>query len=409
MFNSTATVLYDKVELEGNRILRYWQENVLLPDGSFHGEIAHNGTVNSHSPRGAILASRILWTFSRAINSHFGATPAYRSIVDRSYQFLKNHFWDSENLGFFWMLDEFHQPVTDAKHIYAQAFALYALAEYHAATGNNEALLLAELTYTLIERYALDSIHGGYFESFTRYWTATHNSLLDPESLNKDSELGKSMNTHLHVLEAYTQLYRVWPNSQLKISIQNLLAIMSSKILNNDTHHFELFFDADWTTKSNVISFGHDIEGSWLMAEAAEVIQNPDRIKEFHAIAISMVDAVLAQGLDTDYGVFNEGRDSTIIDDGKDWWPQAEAVVGCINAYQISGQTRYLEAAQNIWSFIKRYIVDQGHGEWYWKVFKNGQPDSLKPIVEPWKCPYHNTRACIEVWQRLSDLEANHA
>lgn len=404
-----ASALFDKVELEGNRILKYWQDHVLLPDGSFHGEIAHDGKVNSHSPRGAILASRILWTFSRAINSHFGVSPAYRGIADRSYNFLKNYFWDTENLGFFWMIDEFNQPVTDTKHIYAQAFALYALTEYHAASGNNEALHLAELTYTLIERYARDAQHGGYFESFTRCWTATHNSLLDPESLNSDSELGKSMNTHLHVLEAYTQLYRVWPNTQLKTSIQNLLDIMSMKILNTNTYHFELFFDATWTIKSDVISFGHDIEGSWLMAEAAEVIEDPVRIDRFHTIAIKMVDTVLAQGLDTDYGVFNEGRGSSIIDDGKDWWPQAEAVVGCINAYQISGHTRYLEAAQHIWNFIEQYMVDQEHGDWYWKVFRNGQPDVQKPIVEPWKCPYHNTRACMEVWQRLSDLEANRA
>ena len=405
MSNFTTIALQDDVMHEGKRILSFWKERVLLSDGSFYGEIGSDGIPNSHAPRSFILASRILWTFSRAWNSEFTIKKEDKLTADQSYEFLKKHFWDEEHLGFFWMIDEFHKPINDAKHIYAQAFAIYALAEYFEVSKNYEAILFAQLTFSLIERHAADDKYGGYLESFTRDWTTSHNALLDPEHLNSDTDLGKSMNTHLHLLEAYTQLYRIWPNERLKRSIQKLLDLLEEKILNQVTHHFALFFDFDWTVKSNITSYGHDIEGSWLMLEAAQMIHDYERIHKFQKIALDMVDAVLQQGMDNDYGLFNEGRGNDIIDDNKDWWPQAEAVVGCINAYQISGDRVYLEAAQNIWGFITRFLIDVNHGDWYWRVFKNGDPDPQKPIVEPWKCPYHNTRACIEVWQRLMTLE----
>lgn len=175
--------------------------------------------------------------------------------------------------------------------------------------------------------------------------------------------------------------------------------------MDSETAHYLLFFDADWTAKSDIISYGHDIEGSWLMLEAAEAIADPAYVEEFKTLAIRMVDAVLAQGLDRDYGVMNEGRGPDIIDGEKHWWPQAEAVVGCVNAYQITGESRYLETAMAIWRFIENYIRDEEHGEWFWKVSREGRPDATKPIVEPWKCPYHNTRACIEVWTRLAEAQ----
>lgn len=382
---------------EGRRILHFWRDRVLLQDGGFHGEIDHTGRVKPDADRGLILAARILWTFSRAVASGFEATAENRAQADKSYAFLVEHFWDEEYLGFYWMLNAKHEPVNDRKHIYAQSFAIYALSEYYAATGKLDALVRAQLTHQLIERYARDIVSGGYLESFTRAWTSDDDLRLSEVDLAE----AKSMNTHLHILEAYTRLYQVWPNEELSGRLIHLLDVCKNHILDQETYHYHLFFDQSWTVKSDLISYGHDIEGSWLMLEAAEALGHPDLIDTFAEIAVNMVDVTLAQGLDADGGLMNEGHGTQVVDSDKHWWPQAEALVGCINAYQITGAKRYLSAAQSIWSFIVEKMIDRTLGEWFWKVNRAGVPDAEKPIVEPWKCPYHNTRAMIEGWQRL--------
>ena len=409
MLNSVSTALGNKAYQEGHRILNFWYHHVLLPDGSFHGEIDSRGNIHHQAYRGSILAARILWTYSRAYVKEFDSSEAYRERLEHLYQNFILHFWDTEYLGFYWDIGANNVRSNDLKHVYAQAFAIYGLAQYYQATGHQEALLFAQLTFQLIERHAFDPIDGGYFESFNRAWAKSNDDLLDPKGHRANEQESKSMNTHIHLLEAYTQLYRVWPNPTLKLSIQQLLDIISSRILNQETHHYDLFFAADWSKQSDVVSYGHDIEGSWLMTEAAEVIHDQVRLPLFQKTAVQMVDSVLAEGWDQDGGLFNEGRGTTIIDDHKDWWPQAEAVVGCVNAYQITGDSKYLAMAETIWSFIEHFIIAKEYGDWYWQVARDGTPNLEKPIVEPWKCPYHNTRACMEVWERLAHLEESNA
>lgn len=398
----TRHELHRKMTYEGAQILAFWRKHVLRPDGAFHGEVENDGTVHEQADRGLILAARILWTYSRAVTSDFESSDMNRVAADLAYSFLREHFWDPVNLGFYWMLDATHQPLNTRKHIYAQAFAIYAMSEYYAATESIEALATAQLTYQLIETYAKDVKYNGYFESFTASWSPDDDLRLSAEDMNE----AKSMNTHLHILEAYTRLYHVWPSPTMRASLENLLDVVETYIVDASTGHYLLFFDEDWSAKSDVISYGHDIEGSWLMLEAAEALGDEVRIERLKALAVRIVDVTLAEGLDADGGVMNEGRGHTVIDTDKHWWPQAEAVVGCVNAYQITGNTHYLEVANHIWGFIETNIRDDVNGEWFWKVDRSGTPDSSKLKVEPWKCPYHNARACMEVWQRLAIKEA---
>lgn len=383
---------------EGERILNWWRTNAFDDDGQFHGAIENDGTPVPGADRGIILATRILWTFSRAITSGFEPIETNAIVADRTYHFLREHFWDEEHLGFYWMLDGDNHPTNPRKHIYAQSFAIYALAEYYAATGEVDALKTAQLTYHMIERHAADGANGGYYESFTGSWEPDLDLLLG----SGDLDAAKSMNTHLHLLEAYTRLYQVWPNSELQSRLRSLIQVVTERVLNPSTAHFVLFFTPDWMPKSDLVSYGHDIEGSWLLYEAAEALGDEQIVERVRSLALRMVRATLNEGIDADHGVLNEGRGAQIIDSDKHWWPQAEAVVGLVNAYQLSRDTQYLNHALQVWRFIEARMIDNKYGEWIWKVNRSGSPDLSKYKVEPWKGPYHNTRACMEVWKRLT-------
>jgi mannobiose 2-epimerase len=212
----------------------------------------------------------------------------------------------------------------------------------------------------------------------------------------------KSMNTHLHMLEAYANLSRMWKHQELQQRLRALIDIFLDHIIDPKSHHFRLFFDEDWTPKSDVISFGHDIEGSWLICEAAEIYADPQLLKNVHDEAVRIAQAVYDEAVDRDGGLLYEAKNGRIIDSDKHWWPQAEAVVGFLNAYQISGQEHFRAAAEKSWDFIERCIVDHKHGEWFWKVSRERLPSNDKYKVDAWKCPYHNSRTCFEVMARVA-------
>lgn len=209
------------------------------------------------------------------------------------------------------------------------------------------------------------------------------------------------MNTHLHVLEAYTGLYRVWKSEELKSTLTELIETMLDHIIDQEGQHFHLFLDEAWNVKSDIISYGHDIEGSWLLVEAAETLGEEQLLQRVRTVAVSMAEAVLAEGIDSDGGIWNEADPSGLLSKDKDWWPQAEAVVGFYNAYQLTGNSKFNEAAQTSWTFIDKYMVDHKLGEWYWGVDENLQPLPHGSKVSAWKCPYHNSRACFEMIARL--------
>jgi mannobiose 2-epimerase len=345
-----------------------------------------------------VLNTRILWTYSAAFRLLGDAK--YREMADRAYDYIANHFWDKEYKGGYWMLDYLGNPIDAKKQVYGEAFMIYAFSEYYRATSKPESLRLAVELFEALEKYAADPVSKGYFEGYTRDWSYSKELLL---SVAEHPDSTKTMNTHLHMMEAYTNLLRVWDSQKLRERLTDLINIVMDHIIDHDTWHFKLFFDDKWNSLADVISYGHDIEGSWLLVEAAEVIGDEGLIKKAEAISEKMAEAVLNQGLDADSGLYYEGDSKTIYNKGKFWWPQAEAVVGFINAWQLTGNSRYYDAAYKSWCFIENHLVDKVHGDWFEYLKEGGRlpgPDEAK--ADPWKGPYHNGRACMEVLTRLS-------
>ncbi len=387
---------------ELKNILGYWRKNVIDDKyGGFKGRIDGFNQTHDQAPKGSILNTRILWSFSASwwlMQNEQDATTARRT-----YDYLLTNFWDNDFGGVYWKVDYLGNPIDSKKQIYAQAFAIYALSEYYLITHDQQVLEKAIAIFHLIEDHSFDNQLNGYLEAFDRQWV-----LLDDLRLSdKDANEKKTMNTHLHVLEAYTSLYRIWKDPKLAKQLNNLIRIFTDKILNSETWHLNLFFDEHWNTKSEIYSFGHDIEASWLICEAAEVLGDEMLIKKSEDIAVNICRMILQEGLDIDGAIYNEGKGGIVIDTDKHWWPQAEAMVGFINAWQINKDEKFLKAALQVWSFIKAAIIDHKEGEWYFRVNKFRQPYMQEDKAGFWKCPYHNSRACIELINRLYNIKAN--
>ena len=384
-------------ELKDN-ILRYWMtRSVDDRNGGFIGRIGDDRKPDYEAAKSLVLNTRILWTFSAAYRV-FG-DGRYLAVAERAYEYVTDKFADRKHGGFFWMVDARGNPADDRKQVYGQAFAIYALAEYYRAAGRKEALDKAIETHLLLERHGYDPVNRGYIEARARDWSETDRLALGGGDMNER----KSMNTHLHVLEAYTNLYRAWPAEELNRKHKELIAVMLDHIVDPETAHFRLFFDDEWNNKSDLISYGHDIEGSWLLTEAAELSGDEALLQRTKRTAIRMAEATLAEGVDADGGLLNEADAQGRTDTNKDWWPQAEAVVGFYNAYQLTGEEKYLEASRRSWSFIERFMIDREDGEWFGSVDREGRPiGGGHGKVNAWKCPYHNGRACLEMMERLS-------
>lgn len=388
--------LIKSIKKEKNNILNFWLTNSLdLKNGGFYGEVGLNNESNLNADKSLILNSRILWSFSNAYCED--EKNEYKKMAKIAYNYLLDKFSDQENGGFYWLVDKTGKPVEKIKKIYGHAFCIYAFSEYYRAFQDEKALNKASELFLLIEEKSYDSKYGGYFEAYNKDWSITENMSLSKKDLNA----AKSMNTHLHILEAYTNLYRVWPNSQLETKLEELIKIMLTKVIDQE-NNFKLYFDRDWSSKSNIISFGHDIEGSWLIYEAALVLGNKKILSQTRATALKMASKVLLNGTAADGSIYYE-FESGEIDTDRHWWPQAEALVGFINAYQLSKKDMFLEAAIKTWNYITENLLDQENGGWYWLVDEN-RKISEKAKINSWKSPYHNSRACYEVIKRLKSI-----
>ncbi|SDZ33872.1 mannobiose 2-epimerase [Evansella caseinilytica] len=380
-------------------ILPFWKTNVVdhFSDG-FHGYIFYDLSINHESEKGCILHSRILWAFSAAYMKWKAEDDL--AVATRAFNYIKSFFQDREYGGFYWSLDREGKPLESKKHIYNQAFVIYGLTEYYRASGNEEALEMAKELFHLIEKLGYDRKNKGYLEAFNREWNTDEDLRLSA----KDMNVKKTMNSHLHILEAYTNLYRVWKEPLLKARLEELFDVVMEKVLNQETGHYRLFFNETWEPQADIVSYGHDIEGSWLMTEAVEVLEDRERAEKLKPLAVKMVDGCVKDGLQEDGSLINESEHGVVIDADRIWWVQAESMVGFLNAYQLTNDERYLECFLYSWRYVKTFLIDPDHGEWYWKLSPENEVDKSMPIVEPWKGPYHNGRACLESIERLTKI-----
>ena len=387
-----------ETELKDN-ILDFWMRYAVAEEqGGFVGEITGGMVRLPDAPKGLVLNARILWTFSCAYRVY--RDDRYLGMARRAYESLRNDFRDREYGGFYWAVQSGGGAAEPKKQVYGQAFAIYGLTEYYRATGENEALERAKELYVLLEKHAYEPVHSGYYEALSRDWTPIEDMSLS----GKDYNVPKSMNTHLHLLEAYTNLYRVWRPEGLRMKLAELIRVHLEKILAPGTGHFKLFFDEDWRPMSGHVSYGHDIEGSWLLVEAAETLGDEGLLRKAAEEAVVMARSTLAEGTDANGGIRNETDEDGSSTETKDWWPQAEAVVGFLGAYRLTGEEAFLRAARRSWAYIDTYIRDDVHGEWHWGVDGKDMPRTGEPKVSAWKCPYHNGRACFEAIARIESI-----
>lgn len=388
-------------ELKGD-ILPFWIKNT--PDhqrGGFYGLITDDMKVIKDAPRGMLLTARILWTYSSAYRRFHDAQ--YLELATWAYKDLESRFTDREFGGYLWATKADGTPIQTEKQIYGHSFAIYGLSEYYRATGDKTALNRAIELYRLIEQHSRDRKNGGYFDAFSRDWKPVEIALGSP-----GPGFAKSQNTTLHLMEAYANLLRAWPDEGLRKDLKDVIQVMITKILDPKTGHLILFQDADWTPRSDTRSFGHDIEANWLLTDAAEAVGDPEFLKVVNKTSLALAELTLAEGMDKDGSLFYESTPKGISDDQKEWWAQVEAIVGYINAYQISGDPKFLKAINPIWDFCDKYLIDHKNGEWYFRVDNKHRVVRRSTKVSMWKCPYHNSRACMEIVERLQAIIDGH-
>jgi len=376
-------------------ILPFWQGLADEENGGFYGETDFSGKPDKTAGKGCILNSRILWTFSAAYRL-FGDS-AYKTCAQRARDFLSKAFLDTTHGGLYWLADHTGKALDTRKQFYNIAFGIYALSEHYIAAGDKSSLELAMTLFDATECYGLDPSAGGYIEACNREWQSIDDFRLSAKDLN----CPKSMNTNLHVLEAYTNLTRAGGDARVRKALEALLHITLDKIVNRDWH-FNLFFDMDWRSLAKDISYGHDIEGSWLLYEAALAVGDESLITKVKQAALAIAEVIYNNAIDHKNGGLISGCDESGNNHAKkEWWPQAEAVVGFYNAYELSGERKFFDAAESMWDYIQKHFVDHTHGEWYNELFIDNSPDTKMPKSGFWKCPYHNARACFEIAWRM--------
>ena len=386
----------DARRLLKENILSFWLNNMQDKEqGGWYGRMTGRGELIKDAPRGAILYSRLLWTFSASYRILHNEEYLMAATMTKAY--IERFFIDKEFGGIYWSVTAEGKPLDTKKQFYAIGFALYGFSEYARATGDKEALQTAIDLYHCIENHAFDHEYNGYIEAMTRDWQP----ICDMRLSNKDANYPKSQNTHLHIIEPYTNLYRIWSSKELEHSLRNLISIFTNHILNPETHHLDLFFDMDWTRMSTAESYGHDIECSWLLHEAALVLGDKELLKEVEPI-VKEVARASEKGLRElylcelgDRNGLQENSPSEAV-----WWVQAEAIVGFLNLYQHFGDVAALEKALGLWAYVCTHLIDREHGEWFWSIRADGTINLDDDKAGFWKCPYHNSRMCLEILER---------
>ena len=376
-------------------IIPFWKDLHDNENGGFYGYMDYDLKIDKEAEKGCILNSRILWFFSNAYLLLKEESLLKEAV--HAYRFMSEKCQDHKNGGIFWSMSFDGRPVETIKHTYNQAFAIYALASYYDASCDQDALREAMELFELIETKCRDS--SGYLEAFDEAFQAIDNDKLSENGVMAD----KTMNTLLHIFEAYTELYRVTKSEKVKGCLEEILLVFADKVYNPKLHRQEVFFDRDYNSILDLHSYGHDIETAWLIDRGCDVLEEKDLIEKMETITKDLTDQIYRVAFDG-RSLANEAENGEVNED-RIWWVQAETVVGFLNGFQKTPEKiEYLDAAEATWNFIKESLWDHRNGsEWYWKVDKNGNPDEQKPIVEPWKCPYHNGRMCLEVIRRAEN------
>jgi mannobiose 2-epimerase len=381
------------------QILPFWMDRMIDDEnGGFYGWVDNKGSIRKDAARAAVMNTRILWTFSAAYTMF--RDKKYIDVAVRSYNYIMDHFVDSDNGGIYWMLDYKGKPLESKKQIYAEAFAIYSLSEYFKASGDKSALKMAKEIFRLIEKYSFDTDLNGYFEAYSRDWKILEDLRLSDKDMNEK----KTTNTHLHILEAYSNLLSVSHNKLLKWKLVNLIDLFINRMINPVNSHLVMFFDEYWNPRSGKVSYGHDIETSWLLMEAAQTTGSKLLKEECRVSSNKMAEAILQNGMADDGSIYNEVKEDAMLDDDRHWWPQAEGIVGFLNTYQHTGDEIYVEAVMKLWEFIKKYLIHPEFGEWYFRIDNKYVPAPDEELAGPWKGPYHNGRMCMEVIRRVDEL-----
>ena len=376
-------------------VLKFWATRAPDPSGGFYGTLIFDGTPRENASKGGILNARILWTFSSAYR--ILKDEQYLTLANRAQRYFLDHFIDKELGGSYYTLTADGEPLATNKDTYQNAFAMYGLSEHYRATGNKESLDAAISIYRKMVEHMYDPVHGGFIGCvecrgrlvmFSREWEM-------PEL-----DYPKTMNTNLHVIEALTSLYRVWKDDGLREQLRELIHVLTTKMVDQERWHQKLFLSMDWQNQRDIDSYGHDIEFSWLLVEAAEALGDEEILKETERIAVNMAAAQLAEGI-AENGAMMSDKEGDHYSSGYSWWVQSEAVVGFLNAWHISGDRKFLDAAVRSWEWIKTYMIDREYGEWFGNVNAEGEPRRNGVKADQWRCPYHNSRMGLEVFTRI--------
>ncbi len=360
--------------------------------GGYYGYVDHALRVDPRAVKGCILNSRITWFFANAYKEL--GEECLLEEARHGYEFMQKYCVDKEQGGVYWSVTYDGRPEDTTKHTYNQAFSIYALSSYYDASGDQEALAAAFELFHIIEERCMDEV--GYKEAFDRAFREIENDKLSENGVIAQ----KTMNTLLHVFEAYTELYRVSGDRQVKERLRWILDTIADKVYHPELHRQEVFFDREMRSMLDLHSYGHDIETAWLIRRGTEVLGDKEYEAKMLPVILDLTRQVYESAFDG-HSLANE-CEKGIVDETRVWWVQAEAVVGFLNGYELAPEhTEYLDAARAEWKFIKEYLIDKRAGsEWFWEVDQRGEDVSGKPIVEPWKCPYHNGRMCLEAIRR---------
>ncbi|MCL2286629.1 MAG: AGE family epimerase/isomerase [Firmicutes bacterium] len=385
-----------KADLEGN-LMKWWAENTVdEKNGGFYGAVKYDNSPDETADRFIVLNARLIWTYSACYETT--GNEKYKELAERAYRYVTTYFYDEKYGGFYTWVNYKGEPVATHKFTYGNAFAVYGLSEYARVFNCGEAKKLAQETVKLLDDNMWDAQYGGYHETASRQWHYTPNVTM----LISDTRVQKTMNTHLHMVEAYTNLLRIDDSKKLRSRVRELLYLIMNKILNRDNWHFYLFQARDWTPITPDLTLGHDIEGSWLLYETAEILGEPEALEDTRKVAVNMARAAYDDGIAPNGGMHTEYHPrERRYSANFSWWEQNEAVVGFLNAYQLTKEEKFLDAALAALECIDKYFIDRSLGGWYAWVNDDGTPQNHRNKSDGYTCPYHNARMSIEIIKRL--------